>query len=200
MINVAHFMNSLTANTYVLWKENSKDAWLVDIGGGRGLMSFLARRGLSVKGVLLTHTHFDHIYCINDLIARFPDCVVYTSERGLEGLYSDRLNFSRYHGRSLVYQGDRTKILREGDCLMLWPRCAVEVFETPGHDWSCLTYRIEDAVFSGDSYLPGIEVFARFPRSDKALAMASEDRIKALSLNHVVNPGHGEPIDGRVAA
>ena len=55
-----------------------------------------------------------------------------------------------------------------------------------------------DAVFCGDSYLPGVAVYARFPKSDKAQAAASEQLILELACGRVMYPGHGEVVDGRV--
>lgn len=182
--------NVFSSNTYLLHEDGHLDYWLVDIGDIEPVMALLPV-GAQVRGVFLTHSHYDHIYGINALTERFPECMVYTSEHGREGLYSDKLNISRYHNDRLVYQGENVCVLHEGDRVEMWPGTIVEVFETPGHDWSCLTYRIGDAVFSGDSYLPGVEVFTKFPKSDITLAAKSVKRIMALAQGYVVWPGHG---------
>ena len=189
---VERVVNSVfSSNTYLLHEDGQLDYWLVDIGDIDPVLALIPD-GAQVRGVFLTHSHYDHIYGINRLVHHFPACVVYTSEHGREGLYSDKLNISRYHGESLVFQGGNVQLLREGDRVPLSPGCELEVFETPGHDWSCLTYRVGDAVFSGDSYLPGVEVFTRFPRSDKIQATTSEKRILSLVCERVLYPGHGD--------
>lgn len=182
------------SNTYLLHEDGRTDCWLVDIGDIEPVMSLLPDAA-RVKGVFLTHTHFDHIYGINALVERFPECLVFTSEHGKEGLYSDKLNCSRYGGIPFEYQGDNVRILNEGDSVELWSGGVMTAFETFGHDWSCLTYKIGDAVFSGDSYLPGIKVFTKFVKSDKEQAGASEQRILELSRGCVVYPGHGDVIE-----
>ena len=190
---VERVINSIfTSNTYLLHEDGGLDYWLVDIGDIDPVQALLPE-GAKVQGLLLTHTHYDHMYGINRLVSLFPDCLVYTSEHGREGLYSDKLNNSRYHYDKLVYsREDNVRVLCEGDLVPLWPGCDAEVYETPGHDWSCLVYRVGSSVFSGDSFLPGIKVTALFPKSDKTKAVASEQRIRALSSGRMVYPGHGE--------
>lgn len=180
-----------TSNTYLLHQDGRLDYWLVDIGDIEPVMALLPA-GAQVKGVFLTHTHFDHLYGINALVEHFPDCIVYTCEHGKEGLYSDKLNYSRYHGTPLVYQGNIVSIVKEGERIELCPNLSVQVFETPGHDWSCLTYIIDDAVFSGDSYLPGVKVFTKLLRGNKEQAEESEKRIIELSHGKTLYPGHGD--------
>ncbi len=190
---VERVINSVfTSNTYILHEEGGLDYWLVDIGDVEPVSALLPE-GARLRGLLLTHTHYDHMYGINRLVSLFPDCVVYTSEHGREGLYSDKLNNSRYHYDKLIYaREDNVRVLHEGDLVPLWAGCEAEVFETPGHDWSCLVYRIGSRVFSGDSFIPGIKVKATFPKSDKTEAAESEQRIRELASGLTVCPGHGE--------
>ena len=183
----------LNSNTYVLHQEGSLDYWLVDIGDITPVLALMPANA-KVKGVFLTHTHFDHLYGINELVRLNPDCAVYTSEHGKEGLYSDKLNYSRYHGSPIVFQGETVIIVKEGERIELSKDCVVQVYETPGHDWSCLTYLIDDAVFSGDSFLPGVKVFTKFLRSDKEQAILSENRIIEISHGRTLFPGHGDVV------
>ena len=64
--------------TYVLSDSERKDVWLVDCGDVDQL-----NQSFHVSGVLLTHTHFDHIYGLNDLLERNPDMKIFTSSRNL---------------------------------------------------------------------------------------------------------------------
>ena len=53
----------MDGNCYLVYDENSSEAVLVDCGRGfNKINSFCAEHGLTVKYVLLTHGHFDHIY------------------------------------------------------------------------------------------------------------------------------------------
>ena len=76
----------------------------MDVGYIEPILSIIGDR--NVKGVFLTHTHYDHIYGINKLVESFPECIVYTSQHGEEGLFSDKLNFSRYHEEPILFKGN----------------------------------------------------------------------------------------------
>lgn len=121
----------------------------------------------------------------------YPDCTVYTSSFGKEALGSDKLNFSRYHNDPVIWMGDNVTVLHENDKVEIFPGIFVEVFKTPGHDKSCLTYKVENNVFSGDSYIPGVKVIASFPNSDREDARISKERIMELTKDCSLYPGHG---------
>ncbi len=194
-MEVERVVNSIfKSNTYLLHEEGCADYWLVDIGDIEPVMNLIPDGG-RIRGVFLTHTHFDHIYGLNALAKCCPDCLVYTSFHGKEGLFSEKLNYSRYSGTPFVYEGSNVHVLTEGDAVSLSRNCAMTAYATPGHDWSCLTYKIGNSIFSGDSYLPGIKVFTKFVKSDKVQAVASEQRILELSRGCIIYPGHGEVVE-----
>lgn len=183
------------SNTFLIFIEG-RGVWLVDGGDVEKYLTLIGERGLS--GVLITHSHFDHIYGLNGLLERFPELVVYTSEHGKEALYSDKLNFSRYHESPFVFKGTNVKVLREGDRVDLGGGEEAEVFETPGHDPGCLCYKIGNWLFTGDSFIPGVPTVTKLRGGDKEAGKASLEKIKSLVTREtVVCPGHGEMIDGR---
>jgi len=190
-MEITRIINSVfTSNTFVLTEEVENYCWLVDVGDVEPIIDIVGNREL--KGILLTHSHFDHIYGINKIIERFPNCVVYTSIDGKEGLYSDRYNFSRYHGESIIFQGENIHVLNDGEEIQVFPNINMKAILTPGHDRSCVTYYTEDDIFTGDSYIPGIKVITTFPRSNKDDAEKSLAHIMELSVNRNIYPGHNE--------
>ena len=190
-MKIKRIVNSVfTSNTFVLTEEEADWCWLVDVGDWEPLLEAVG--DLSIRGLFITHTHYDHIYGINQIVSRYPDCVVYTSEKGKEGLYSDKLNFSRYHNDPILFQGKHLRLLKEGDRVNLFPSVDLMVVETPGHDWSCLSYYTDQFVFTGDSYIPGIKVITSFPHSDKPLAVQSLEKILRLTKGRGVCPGHND--------
>lgn len=190
-MQIERIVNSVfTSNTFILTDEGSQDAWLVDVGDVESILKALGNR--QVKGVFLTHTHYDHIYGINQLVERFPECVVYTSQHGKEGLFSDKLNFSRYHDDPILFQGKHIEMLEEGEVVLLFPNVVLKAIYTPGHDWSCLSYYTDEVIFTGDSYIPNIKLITSFPKSDKDKAEVSLNRILDLATTRDVYPGHHE--------
>lgn len=65
-----------------------------------------------------------------------------------------------------------------------------KVYETPGHNGSCLTYEVNEFLFTGDSYIPGIKVVTNLPGGNKELAAQSLKRILELAYGKVLCPGH----------
>ena len=75
-------------NTYVAYNETTKEAVLVDPAAcTKKLMHFIEEEGLSMKAVLLTHGHFDHIMGI-DGFCKVYDVPVYVGEKEA-GLITD---------------------------------------------------------------------------------------------------------------
>ena len=189
---VTQIVNSVfTSNTYIISDDKSGWLWLVDVGDFEGVLNHLPQKG-SIKGVFLTHAHFDHIYGINKLIDTFPDCVVYTSAEGKKGLYSDKLNLSHYHEDPVIFLGSNIHILKEKDEIELFENCFLETIETPGHNWGCLTYKTGNYLFTGDSYIPNVPVVTKLKGGDKEASKISLQKISNnISENTIICPGHG---------
>ena len=195
-MEITRIINSVFAsNTYLLTNPFADECWLIDIGD----IEFVLKRlpeGKNIKGVFLTHTHYDHIYGINHLVELYPDCMVYTSKHGEAGLFSDKLNFSRYHQDSIIYKGalDHINPLSDGDKIKLFPGEIMSIVETPGHDRSCLCYHTSNDIFTGDSFIPGLKVIATFPYSNKSDSVLSAHRILELAEGKDLYPGHGDVV------
>ncbi len=184
-------VNSLfTSNTYVLSDAKNSGVWLVDIGDFESIKSTLS--GEQVNGVFITHSHFDHIYGINDLVDAFPNCVVYISENDKDGLFSDKLNLSFYHETPMKFLGGKVQILNDGDKVPIFGGIDLIAIATPGHNPGCLTYKVADYLFTGDSFIPGVKVVTKLRGGNKSLAEESVQLIKSLFRDKMILcPGHG---------
>jgi len=192
-MQVRQIVNSVFAsNTYIISEDKFNWVWLVDIGDIEGVLNSLSKN-TKVKGVFITHPHYDHIFGINKLIELFPDCIVFTSEEGQKSLGSDKLNLSFYHEVPIIFQGPNIQILHESDTIELFENCFVETIETPGHNWSCLTYKVDDYLFTGDSYIPNVKVVTKLKGGDREANKKSLKKIMDnISEDTIVCPGHGE--------
>lgn len=182
--------NFMTSYTYILPVGNQRDCWLVDCGD----VDKVIEQGWNVRGVLLTHAHFDHIYGLNRLVEAFPDAIVYTNKEGKEALMNPKWNFSRYHVdiEDFVFcKPENVCVVDSEGLLNVDEDLSMEALFTPGHEPSCVSYRWDDVLFTGDSYIPGVKVVTNFPRSDKQLAMESQARLQKLEKNGLkIMPGH----------
>lgn len=184
-----------TSNTYILYEPHFPGACLIDIGDTESVKTYLVKHRLTAWKLFLTHTHYDHIYGLPELMKSYPDCRIYTSEFGKEALKSDKWNFSRYHNDPIIYEGSNIEITKEGDRTELFPGAIIETIETPGHDPSCLTYSVGTYLFSGDSFIPGVKVVTSFPRSNRSIAETSAQRIIKMAKGCMLCPGHGAVYD-----
>ena len=183
--------NVFASNTFILSKEGHNWVRLIDIGEIEEVLKSLSKDTL-VKGVFITHPHFDHIYGINRLIEFFPECITYTSEEGKKGLLSEKLNLSFYHEDPIIFAGSNIQILHETDKIDLFDDCLLETFETPGHNLGCLTFKTENFLFTGDSFIPDVAVVTKLKGRNREASMNSLRKImKIISENTIICPGHG---------
>lgn len=195
MIHIDRIINStFESNTFVISSDGSKGIWLVDVGDINKVFDILPNDAI-VRGVFLTHTHFDHIYGINLLFNRYPEMVVYVAESGKEALFSSKKNLSLYHESPLEYKGSNIKTLKEGDIIELYPDVDIKVISTPGHSPDSLSYLLlEKYLFTGDAYIPNVPVVSKLPGGNKIIAAESKRQLIELSHGRVLFPGHGDII------
>ena len=189
MLQVDKIVNSIFDSiTWLLSETESNRVWLVDCGDVDSIIEKIGNR--TIEGVLLTHAHFDHIYGLPELTRHFPKCIIYTSEIGRETLADARLNMSLYHETPLTVEGQQVRICSEGEEIPLFDNVIAKVYETPGHHPSCVTFMVEDYLFTGDAYIPGIKVVTNLPKGNKSLAEQSEDIIIKMSSDKKICSGH----------
>lgn len=155
------------------------------------MLSYLEEKHLYVEGVFLTHAHFDHIYGIDALVERFPQCKVYVCEYAKQALASEKLNMSKYHGTPINFSSNNVVIVKDGEEMCLYEgEPPMAFYETPGHNPGCLTMVMGDVIFTGDAYIPGVGVNTKLPHADKELAKVSLERILKLAAGKVILSGH----------
>ena len=186
-MNIQYVVNTVFRScTYIITQDDV--TWLVDCGDVDKIIPLIVGR---LGGVMLTHSHFDHIYGLNQLEERFPGTPIYTNEDGKQGLLSDKLNLSRYHEDPFVLDcPDCIRTLDDRQCLSLFEGISAQAVYTPGHSPCCVSWVLDDAVFTGDSFIPGVKTVTLFPHADKRLAMQSELLVRQLARSRTIYPGH----------
>lgn len=192
-IDINFLTNSFfSSRTYWLSEIQVNKIWLVDCGDIEEVIKQIPSHSVIV-GVLLTHVHFDHIYGLNKLLSLYPNCKVYTNDFGQKSLTDPKRNFSRYHTDidDFVFEyPEKVVVVGEGEKIELFEGVYADVYYTPGHDESCLCYEVEENLFTGDAYIPGVKTVTTFPHSSKKKALESDLRISSMARGMKVWPGH----------
>lgn len=193
MLLVEGIVNSIfDSMTWLLSETESNQVWIVDCGDVDSIIEKIG--GKNVKGVLLTHAHFDHIYGINKLLEVYPDALIYTNADGEKGLQNPKWNISRYHDEVedfVISSPQNVRVIDKEGTLQIDDDFTVEVLFTPGHEPSCLSFILGNNLFTGDAYIPGINTVVTFPRSNKQQAVESEKKLKFMEQNgYIIRAGH----------
>ena len=142
------------------------------------LLGFVADQGLSVDWVLETHAHADHLSAAPYLKEKTGAPIgigahitevqrTFAPVFGLDDVSGDGREFDR--------------LFRDGNTIALGG-LQVEVMHTPGHTPACVSYRIGEAVFVGDTlFMPDYGTArADFPGGDARTLYRSIHRLLAL--------------------
>jgi glyoxylase-like metal-dependent hydrolase (beta-lactamase superfamily II) len=145
-------------------------------------------QGLRLHYVLETHAHADHMSAA-DYIRRQTGAQVVIGARITE---VQKTFIPRFEAYDVTPDGAAfDRLVDEGDRLELG-ELDVEVLHTPGHTPACVTYRIGDAAFVGDTlFMPDYGTArADFPGGDAAALYRSIRKILALPPQTRVFVGH----------
>ena len=196
--------------TYVVFDEASRDAVIIDPvldyepSGGKlwtesleRLAAFVDDKKLTVHHVLETHAHADHLSG-SQWLKRRHDAKVGIGARIVEVQETFRAIFGL--GDELATDGRQFDALfRDGEHVHAGA-LDIEVIATPGHTPACVSYRIGDAVFTGDALFIEDSGTGRcdFPKgSAEALYTSVHDRLYALPDTTRVFVGHDYQPQGR---
>jgi hydroxyacylglutathione hydrolase len=162
----------MIVNAYVVWDELTRNAWIFDTGTDADpILKFINEAKVVVDAIFLTHTHRDHIACLNDLRGKTGSPNVYVHQLELlDGCDPIEEGF-KYSADSL----------------------SVTTKHTHGHSVGGLTYVIDgldkpvavvgDAIFAGSmgggmvSYTDALQT--------------NREKIMSLADDTILCPGHG---------
>jgi glyoxylase-like metal-dependent hydrolase (beta-lactamase superfamily II) len=164
----------------------------------QALLDHVEARGLSLRWILETHAHADHLSAAAWLQERTGAPIGIGA-----GIRSVQTAFKPIYGLEPEFPTDGSqfdRLFSDGERFALG-ELEVEVIATPGHTSDSLSYRIGDAVFVGDSiFMPdGGTARCDFPGGDAQVLYASIQRLYALPdatrvfVCHDYGPGGREP-------
>lgn len=142
------------------------------------ILAAAEKAGISVVWVLETHVHADHLTAAPHIRSRTGAKVVIGSNIArVQAVFGDLFNAG-----DLARDGSQfDRLVDDGDRLPLGS-LFFEVLHTPGHTPACVTYRIGDAAFVGDTlFMPDYGTArADFPGGDARTLYRSIRRVLSL--------------------
>ena len=178
-------------NCFLFRRDGSERALIVDPGDeAEKLLAAIDALGVELDGILLTHTHFDHVGAVAP-VARATGAEVWVPELERPVL-ADINSFVPWpeFGPFESYEAEHT--LAGGEKLEL-AGFEIEVLSTPGHSPGHVTYSIaeESAIFSGDVLFQGSVGRTDLPGADWDTLLGSiRMLVDSLPPETAVYPGH----------
>ena len=181
-------LGPIATNCYVVRTERgAPELVVVDPGDDVATLRLeLAGMNAAVAGILVTHTHYDHIGAVADL-AEATGAPVYISATESRVLANPE---EFYPGRGIrPWQAEHTL---GGDETVELAGIAFQTVEVPGHSPGHLAYYADGALFSGDVLFAGSVGRVDLPYGDwSTLVESIRTLLERFPPDTVVYSGHG---------
>jgi hydroxyacylglutathione hydrolase len=178
-------------NSYIFRRDGSDRALIIDPGEEpEKLLGAIDELGVTLDGILLTHTHFDHVGAVAP-VARATGAEVWVPQIE-KPVLADIMSFVPWPGFGPYESWDAEHTVAGGETLEL-AGFEIDVIFTPGHSPGHVTYSIADegAVFSGDVLFQGSVGRTDLPGGDWPTLLESiRDLVDSLPEETKVFPGH----------
>ncbi len=190
-IKIKQFIaGQLENNMYLVMDDMTKDAVLIDATAlVPEIVNTIKEFGASVKYILLTHGHFDHIMGLNTLKSTLKAEALICND---DLVISDNVNeFTNLLGLPQITPPTYEKFVKDGDVINAG-NMKIKVIQTPGHTQGGVCYLIDDNLFSGDTLFRGsVGRTDLFGGDFSKLSDSIKNKLFKLPDNIKVFPGHG---------
>jgi glyoxylase-like metal-dependent hydrolase (beta-lactamase superfamily II) len=204
----AFFDPATSTVTYLVWDVPTGEAAVIDpvldyepraakvsTTSAEAILKAAAERRLTLKWILETHAHADHLSAA-DHLRRTTGAKVAIGEKITEV----QARFGEMFGARDVVPDGRAfdRLVADGDELKLG-ETPIKAMHTPGHTPGCVTYLVGDAAFVGDTlFMPDYGTArADFPGGDASALYRSIRRILGLPPDTRIFVGHDYLPEGR---
>ncbi len=180
----------IMANCFILGCENTKSAVVIDPGDEADkILMALAESQLTVKYIINTHGHFDHVGA-NKKIKKVTGAEILIHAADADMLEQISMA-SQAFGMSVENSPPADRTIGEGDQITFGD-ITLNVIHTPGHSPGGIALSADGVVFVGDSLFYGSIGRTDFPGGDyNTLISSIKNKLFPLGDEVVVYTGHG---------
>lgn len=181
----------LSSNCYIIGEGG--EAAVIDPGVEvNEVVNILEAQKLSLKYIILTHAHIDHIIMMDEIRERSgAKVVVHEDDAPLLG--NPRLNGAALFGLNKIFN-DADICVKDGDILEIGGM-KLEILHTPGHTPGGMCIKAGDQLFTGDTLFRLGVGRTDLGAGDHELLVKSLNRLMILEDSIKVHPGHGSATD-----
>jgi hydroxyacylglutathione hydrolase len=180
----------IMANCYIVGCQRTKLCAVIDPGGDeQDILMALAKLNLTVKYILNTHGHFDHVGGNRGLKdATGADILIHAQDAPMLGGRSPMA-----FGMGIQGSPPPDRTIKEGDTITFGD-ITLTVIHTPGHTPGGVSFYTDGAVFVGDTLFAGSVGRTDFPGGNfDTLAHSIQKKLFVLGDDVKVYPGHMGP-------
>ncbi|MBF0619977.1 MAG: MBL fold metallo-hydrolase [Candidatus Omnitrophica bacterium] len=160
--------------TYIIGDPSTGEGTVIDPWNDTdAILSAAAKNKLTLKSVLLTHGHYDH-----------TGGVKFFSEKMNLPVYLSKDEFMLY-----VPACKTLKRLKDDDTVAVGT-LKIKAISTPGHTPGCISYLVQENLFTGDTLFIDAVGRADLPGGNSGILFQSLQRIKNLPDTTMIWPGH----------
>ncbi len=209
-IDIKAFFDQTTYTvTYILSDKQSKECAIIDsvldfdpVSGrtktdcADKLVEYIESNQLKTRWILETHAHADHLSAASYLKQRLGGkTAIGRKIQEVQSTFRDPFNLEpefRADGSQFDQLLDDSDEIKIGET-------AIQVLHTPGHTPACLSYKVEQAIFVGDTlFMPDFGTARTdFPGGDAETLYHSIQKILALPDDTKILVGHDYKAPGR---
>ncbi len=183
------YPGGIASNCYLV--SEGTDAVLIDCSAPvNAVKAALARVGATLRGVILTHGHYDHLMTQDEIKAEFG--VKVWLHRADEKFPETGL-YNCYH----VFTGFEAsftppdELFEDGEVLE-FGALTIKAINTPGHTPGCSVLQTGNALFTGDTLMSCGYGRTTFPGGNTPAMRDSLQRLFSLPQHLFIYPGHGD--------
>jgi len=182
-------VGQLHTNCYIVIDREKREGAVIDPGGDADfILQTIRTHNVSIKWIINTHGHIDHIGANADLKKETKaKIMIHLNDEPM--LKDPELNGAVWLG--IPFNSCDADVLIDDSCPITIGTQEFQVIHTPGHSPGSITLYRKGLIFSGDLLFKGGIGRWDLPGGDKQQLITSVEHILKLPSSTRVYPGHG---------